>query len=136
MASWFRLNRGSWPGSSHCHCRAASRSGRSCPPSRWSDTRIDDHRDRARIASRQLAYRGDSMMMANDGFEGIESAKAFEPHVIKLDIGRPGMNGYEVAAAIRDHECCRESVFIAVSGYGETAVRERSKDVGIGDRPN
>ncbi|MBE7201822.1 MAG: PAS domain S-box protein, partial [Parafilimonas terrae] len=100
-------------------------------PARLRILIIDDSRDTARMTSRLLSIQGHALMAAHDGFDGIEAAKAYEPDVILLDIGLPGMNGFEVAAAIRDHECCRDSVIVAVSGYGENAARDRSKAVGI-----
>ena len=48
-----------------------------------------------------------------------------------LDIGLPGMDGYEVATTLRQEECCQEPVIIAVSGYGEEEARRRSKEAGF-----
>jgi CheY-like chemotaxis protein len=48
-----------------------------------------------------------------------------------LDIGLPGMDGYELATSLRREEWCQDSVLIAVSGYGEAHARDRSKQAGF-----
>lgn len=63
--------------------------------------------------------------------EGIETARDFRPSFVLLDIGLPGMDGYEVAAQLRREVCCKESVIIAVSGYGQDEDRRRSKEAGF-----
>jgi len=61
----------------------------------------------------------------------IERARRFRPEYVLLDIGLPGIDGYEVAARLRAEECCRETVIIAVTGYGQDEDRRRSKDAGF-----
>ena len=92
---------------------------------------IDDNRDTARLTARLLKHRGYDTLTAHDGHEGIEAAQAFRPDIILLDIGLPGMNGYEVAQALRDEPTCRETLIVAVSGYGESAARDRSRAAGF-----
>jgi CheY-like chemotaxis protein len=48
-----------------------------------------------------------------------------------LDIGLPGMNGYEVAAALSQEDGCRDAVIIGVSGYGEAAARDKARQAGF-----
>ena len=48
-----------------------------------------------------------------------------------LDIGLPGMDGYELASTLRREEWGKDSVLIAVSGYGEEQARDRSKEAGF-----
>ena len=48
-----------------------------------------------------------------------------------LDIGLPGMDGYELASRLRREECGKDAVLIAVSGYGEEQARDRSKEAGF-----
>jgi len=64
---------------------------------------------------------------AYDGFQAIETARAFEPEYVLLDIGLPGMDGYEVATRLKSEGCCKEAVIIAISGYGQEEDRRRSK---------
>jgi CheY-like chemotaxis protein len=51
--------------------------------------------------------------------------------VVLLDIGLPGMNGYEVAAALRTYEACKNALIVAVSGYGREEDRKRSRAAGF-----
>jgi CheY-like chemotaxis protein len=51
--------------------------------------------------------------------------------VMLLDIGLPGMDGYELGSAIRREKWAKDSVLIAVSGYGEDQARDRSKAAGF-----
>ena len=92
---------------------------------------VDDNRDTARMTGRLLAYRGFEVQTAFDGHEGLEAARQFRPDVVLLDIGLPGMNGYEVATALGREECCRDAVIIGVSGYGEAAAREKARLAGF-----
>lgn len=48
-----------------------------------------------------------------------------------LDIGLPGMDGYELAVTLRKEECCKDARFIAVSGYGNEQARNRSLEAGF-----
>ena len=61
----------------------------------------------------------------------MEVARAHEPEFVLLDIGLPGMDGYEVASRLRREPCCRDSLIVAVSGYGQDEDRRRSKASGL-----
>ena len=69
--------------------------------------------------------------MAGDGASALAAIHADRPDVVLLDIGLPGMNGYEVAHALRGDDATRAAVIVAVSGYGEEAARERSRAAGF-----
>lgn len=62
---------------------------------------VDDNVDAATMLAMILEVEGHIARVANDGLCGLEAAKEFRPDVIFLDIGMPGMNGYETAEAIR-----------------------------------
>lgn len=79
---------------------------------------VDDNADLAAGTARLLKLLGHSADVALDGPTALASARAHAPDVILLDIGLPGMNGYDVAREIRARGP-RNSVVIAVSGYGE-----------------
>jgi CheY-like chemotaxis protein len=91
----------------------------------------DDDEDTARLLGRLLGLAGHEVVTAHRGDEAIGAAKAFRPEFILLDIGMPGMSGYEVASRLRRDECCEKAVFIAVSGYGQEQDRERSREAGF-----
>jgi PAS domain S-box-containing protein len=92
---------------------------------------VDDNLDTARGMARLLELLGHDVKTAHDGSEAIEVARAQRPEFVLLDIGLPGMDGYEVAAQLRQDGCCRGAVFIAISGYGQDEDRRRSKEAGF-----
>jgi two-component system CheB/CheR fusion protein len=69
--------------------------------------------------------------LAFDGPTAIEVAREHRPEFILLDIGLPGMDGYEVARWLRQEEYGRNAVLIATSGYGQEEDRRRSKQAGF-----
>ena len=92
---------------------------------------VDDNVDTARGMSRLLKLIGHDVAVAHNGPEAIEVAKEYNPEFILLDIGLPGMSGYEVASQLRRDECCKDALIVAVSGYGQDEDRRRSKDAGF-----
>lgn len=91
---------------------------------------VDDNVDTARGLARLLKLLGHEIRTAHDGSEAITEALAFRPEFILLDIGLPGMDGYQVAKRIRG-EGLQDAVIIAVSGYGQEEDRRRSKEAGF-----
>ncbi|HEU5117967.1 MAG TPA: ATP-binding protein, partial [Isosphaeraceae bacterium] len=89
---------------------------------------VDDMPDTAHALTKILKLLGHDVTVAYDGPSAIEVARAHRPEVILLDIGLPGMDGYELARRLRQEECCREAVMIAASGYGQEEDRRRSKE--------
>ena len=92
---------------------------------------VDDSIDAARGMVRLLRLLGHEAACVHDGRSALEAARAFGPRIVLLDIGLPGMDGYEVAAALRrnaEHEGIR---IIAVSGYGQDEDRRRSYAAGF-----
>ena len=71
------------------------------------------------------------MRTAHDGPSAIEAARDYRPDFVLLDIGLPGMDGYEVARRLREDEWCKDAVIIAISGYGQEEDRRRSKEAGF-----
>jgi signal transduction histidine kinase len=92
---------------------------------------IDDNLDSARGMARLLELMGHVVELAADGPSSLEIARQFRPDVVVLDIGLPGMNGYDVAEALRRENGCRDTCLIAVTGYGQARDRARSKDAGF-----
>ena len=92
---------------------------------------VDDSQDTAALTARMLARSGYEVATAHDGPTAIEVARRLRPDAVVLDIGLPGMDGFEVASRLRNDECCQTTVLIAVSGYGEEKSRERAKAAGF-----
>jgi CheY-like chemotaxis protein len=91
---------------------------------------VDDNVDTARGMSRLLSRLGQQVHTAHDGPSAIEAARAFHPEFVLLDIGLPGMDGYQVARRMREAGGA-DAVIIAVSGYGREEDRRMSKEAGI-----
>jgi CheY-like chemotaxis protein len=92
---------------------------------------VDDNHDTAHGMARLLRASGYQVELAHDGPTAVERARAGRPSAILLDIGMPGMDGYEVAKQLRQEDWCRGTVLIAVSGYGQAEDRERSRQAGF-----
>ncbi len=92
---------------------------------------VDDNVDTARGMARLLKLLGHEVAIAHSGPEGIEAAREHRPDFVLLDIGLPGMDGYEVASRLRREDCCKDAVIIAISGYGQDEDRRRSKEAGF-----
>ncbi len=92
---------------------------------------VDDSVDTARGMVRLLKLLGNEAVTVHDGYAAIETARTFRPDFVLLDIGLPGMNGYEVARALRQDELLKKAVIIAVSGYGQEEDRRRSRAAGF-----
>ena len=94
---------------------------------------VDDSADSTQGFARLLKILGHEVRTAYDGPEAIEVAAAYHPDIIFLDIGLPVLDGYEVARRLREHECCKHSAIIAVSGYGRDDDRRRAREAGFDD---
>ena len=92
---------------------------------------VDDNIDMAHGLERLLKLLGHDVKTVHDGPNAIEVARGYRPKVVLLDIGLPGMDGYEVASMLRHDGCCDGAVFIAISGYGQDEDRRRSKEAGF-----
>ena len=93
---------------------------------------VDDNRDTALSCARLLKGMGHDVQTAFDGQTALEAAQSFKPQAIFLDIGLPGMNGYEVAKTLREQGFAKELI-VAISGYGQPEDRERSREAGFDD---
>jgi two-component system CheB/CheR fusion protein len=94
---------------------------------------IEDNRDVADSLVDLLQLRGHEAHVAYDGPSGIERAREVRPDVVMCDIGLPGMDGYEVARAIRQERepAVASTTLIALSGYGSAEDVLRSTDAGF-----
>lgn len=92
---------------------------------------VDDHPDASESMAALMQSAGHQPTIAHDGPTAIAIARRFRPDVILLDIGLPGMNGFEVARALRAAPETSACVLIAVSGYGQAEDHRRSREVGF-----
>lgn len=92
---------------------------------------VDDNRDAADSLALLLRLRGQDVWVAYDGVAGLEAARAFRPDLVFLDIGMPGMNGYELARHIRQIEGLERVQLAAMTGWGQEEDRRRSREAGF-----
>jgi CheY-like chemotaxis protein len=92
---------------------------------------VDDLAASAETLKTLLEMEGFEVRMAHEGHEALELAREFKPHVVLLDIGLPGMNGFEVANGLRSQPESRDALLIALTGYGEAESRARSAQAGF-----
>jgi signal transduction histidine kinase/FixJ family two-component response regulator len=92
---------------------------------------IDDNRDAADSLQMLLRDYGFVCASALDGPSGLEAVMTFAPDAVLLDLGLPGVDGYEVARRIRSLADGTRYLIVAVTGYGEERDRERSADAGF-----
>jgi two-component system, sensor histidine kinase len=91
---------------------------------------VDDNADTAELLSEGLKGRGFQTVVANDGGHALASWRSFDPHVGVLDLGLPGLDGYDVARALRAEYGTR-AFLIAMTGYGQPTDRTRAADAGF-----
>ena len=78
-----------------------------------------------------LELAGHQVQAVGDGPSGVAAALARRPDIALIDIGLPGMDGYDVARQLRETDVGRSLPLVALTGYGQPADRARSKAVGF-----
>ena len=91
---------------------------------------VDDNRDSATSLAMLLRLMGNEVRTAHDGVEAVETAEAFRPQVILMDVGMPRLNGYDATRRIREQPWGRFVTIIALTGWGQEGDKERSREAG------
>jgi CheY-like chemotaxis protein len=94
---------------------------------------VDDNADTAKGMALLLELAGHTARIAISGIEAINAARNDCPEVVLLDIGLPGMDGYEVAKQLRQG-ICPDILIIAISGYGDEESERRTRESGFDHR--
>jgi CheY-like chemotaxis protein len=92
---------------------------------------IEDNPDGREMVHAALALEGHEVRSAGDGESGLALAGDWRPHVVLLDIGLPGMDGYEVARRLRQDTQTRSARLIATTGYGQPEDARRAYAAGF-----
>jgi signal transduction histidine kinase len=92
---------------------------------------IDDNRDAATTMAMFVEELGGSALTAHDGTNGLAAIEAFHPDIVFMDIGMPGLDGYEVCRRIRQMPSQRSVVLVAVTGWGQAQDKRRALEVGF-----
>ena len=87
----------------------------------------DDNQDLALSLSILLKLVGFDVQAVHDGRDAVTVAKTRKPDVLLLDIGLPGLNGYQVAGQFRSDERLKDTIIIAISGYSRNMFERLSK---------
>jgi CheY-like chemotaxis protein len=94
---------------------------------------VDDNEDAANSLALLLKLGGHETASVYSASDALVHAAAFKPDVVLLDIGLPGMDGYEVAQRMRELPGLRDIRLVAVTGYGRSDDRLRAREAGFDD---
>ena len=92
---------------------------------------VDDNVDAAESLAMLLRLWGHEVAVAHDGPAALRAAEAQRPEVALLDIGLPGMDGYELARRLRSQPGLGRAVLVALTGWGQEEDRRRSQEAGF-----
>ncbi|MDF3035083.1 MAG: hybrid sensor histidine kinase/response regulator, partial [Paucimonas sp.] len=92
---------------------------------------VDDNIDAATTLAALLEADGHQCFVAHDGPTAIGLAQSVRPDVAFLDIGLPGMNGYDVIRSMKSLSALAETVFVALTGYGQQQDKRQASDAGF-----
>jgi signal transduction histidine kinase/ActR/RegA family two-component response regulator len=91
----------------------------------------DDNVDGADMMGTILVQRGHEVASAHSGEEALRLAATFQPQVAILDIGMPGIDGYELARRLRREPATRDALLVAITGWGQDEDRRRAAAAGF-----
>jgi PAS domain S-box-containing protein len=92
---------------------------------------VDDNQDAAHALRLLLEGDGHQVKMATDGICGLELAREYKPDYLLLDIGLPRLSGYDIAATLRGDPSMKDTIIVAITGYGHVHDRTRTAAVGV-----
>jgi CheY-like chemotaxis protein len=92
---------------------------------------VDDNRDVADSCALLLALTGHDVRAVYDGPTALAEAQAFRPDVVLLDLGMPGMDGFEVARRLRQQPDLKDVALVAMTGWGQEDDRRRTREAGF-----
>ncbi|HEX9564842.1 MAG TPA: response regulator [Gemmatimonadaceae bacterium] len=92
---------------------------------------VDDNEDASDTLALLLRQAGHNVRVLSDGREAVDTAMQFRPQVVLLDVGLPGVSGFDVARALRQVPELRDTVLVAVSGYGHGDYVRRAREAGF-----
>lgn len=92
---------------------------------------VDDNTDSAESMRVLLQFQGHEVLEAHTGPSAVQAALRWKPEVVLLDIGLPGLDGYQVAEALRKDPSTAGLIIIAMTGYGQQQDVERAQQAGF-----
>ncbi len=94
---------------------------------------VDDNVDAAESLGLLLGHMGHDVQLAHDGHAALEAARMNRPQLVLLDIGMPGVDGYNVVERLRADPAFARIPFVAVTGHGSDEARRRSRHAGFAE---
>jgi two-component system CheB/CheR fusion protein len=92
---------------------------------------VEDNPDAAESLRVLLELAGHEVHVASDGLRALKVVDEFEPELAFIDVGLPGIDGYELASRLRALPSCRSTLLIALTGYGRDEDKKRASDAGF-----
>lgn len=92
---------------------------------------VEDNLDTGEMYRMLIELSGHEALIAENGLLGLEMLKTTHPDIALVDIGLPGMDGYEIARRFRAEPNGDRVLLVALTGYGSSADRDRSRQAGF-----
>jgi PAS domain S-box-containing protein len=92
---------------------------------------VEDNLDAAESLATLLRLWNHDVQVVNDGLSALDAARSQRPEVVLLDIGLPGLDGFQVARKLREEVGLEDTLLVAMTGYGQPEDRRRSREAGI-----
>jgi CheY-like chemotaxis protein len=92
---------------------------------------VDDNPDAAESLALVLGQAGHAVRVAGDGLAALDAARETRPEVVLLDLGMPGMNGFEAARRLREDPAACPALLVAVTGWSSDDDRRRTRAAGF-----
>jgi len=92
---------------------------------------VDDNVDAAEMLGLLLEASGHKVSIEHDPLRALERARTEAPQVCLLDIGLPGIDGYELARRLRAQPATRHALLVAITGYGQDSDRRLATEAGF-----
>jgi CheY-like chemotaxis protein len=92
---------------------------------------VDDNVDSVETMADLLVSLGHDVRIAHNGFNALEIAREFSPRIAFLDIGMPGMSGYDLARRLKELPELAGTTLVAVTGWGQEKDRQLSREAGF-----
>jgi DNA-binding response OmpR family regulator len=92
---------------------------------------VDDNQDAAESLMLLLQCSGHEVQVAHDGEQALLTAQSFLPELVFMDLGMPGLNGFEAARRVRREKWGQDVMLVALTGWGQEDDRRRSAEAGF-----
>jgi CheY-like chemotaxis protein len=92
---------------------------------------IDDNADAATLLAMFIGFHGHDTAVANSGPDGLSIASSFSPEIVILDLGMPGMSGYDVAIELRQLPGLADVYIVALTGWNDARTKSRIGECGF-----